>query len=283
MKPPLFFLALPAGLALVCFTLASRGQAVVQSPSPTVHPGPVKDIPDGKGDTTPAGKFIPSTAAAEVAPVKPEDAEKKLRAALKVEELAPGKFRIGKVKFDAAARTVSLPAKVNLRGGVIEYVLTTEAGKAHEAMLTTGASPRDLHLACLLLGMKGAPVTGEVNAAMTVPAAESVRIAVMWETNGPVKTLPLASLLRVVKNGPDGKSTPVADGAWHYTGSCFFGNGSFAAEAEGSFISLIRDPAALLNNPDPTRDNDEMHVPNTTALPAAGTPVTVIFQLPAKP
>ena len=58
---------------------------------------------------------------------------------------------------------------------------------------------------------------------------------------------------------------------------------SVAAEAEGSFISLIRDPAALLNNPDATRDDDSLHVPNTSALPAAGTPVTVILQLPALP
>lgn len=51
------------------------------------------------------------------------EAEKKLRAALKVEELEPGKFRIGKVTFDRNARTVTFPAKVNMRGGLIEYVL----------------------------------------------------------------------------------------------------------------------------------------------------------------
>lgn len=240
-------------------------------------------IPEGKGSATAAGKFVPAVSEEKEKgkAVKPEEAEKQLRTALKVEELGAGKYQIGKVKFDAGARTVSVPAKVNMRGGVIEYVLTTEAGKAHEAMLTTTASPRDVHLACLLLGMKAAAVTGEVHAAMTVPAAESVRIAVSWETNGPAKMVPLASLLQVAEGGPDGPKSAQADGAWHYTGSVFSGSGQFAAEAEGSFISLIRDPAALLNNPDKTRDDDGLHVPNTANLPVAGTPVTVIFQLPA--
>lgn len=239
-------------------------------------------IPDGKGSTTQAGKFIPANPVAEGAPVQPADAEMKLREAVKVEELAPGKFRIGKVRFDATTRTISLPAKINMRGGVIEYVLTTEAGKAHESMLTTTARPQDLHLACLLLGMRGSALTGAAGEAMKFQPAESVRISVSWETNGPTKVLSLAALLSLARGGPDGKISPVADGPWHYTGSRFFGSGTFAAEAEGSFISLIRDDSALVNNPDSTRDDDAIHVPNTTALPSAATPVTVIFQLPPK-
>ncbi len=285
MKTSPLLLVLPAGLALVYSTHTSRGQSVVHGPSAAISPGPtVNDrIPDRKGDTTQAGKFIPANRAAEGAPVQPAEAEMKLRAALKVEELAPGKFRVGQVIFDATARTVNLPAKVNMRGGVIEYVLTTEAGKAHESMLTTTASPKDLHLACLFLGMKGTPHTGAAGEAMKLAPGESVRISVSWETNGPAKVFSLAALLSLAKGGPGGKTSHVADGPWHYTGSRFFASGSFAAEAEGSFISLIRDDSALVNSPDPSRDDDDIHVPNTTALPAAGTPVTVSFQLPAKP
>ena len=239
-------------------------------------------IPEGKGGTSESGKFVPAGVTTGV-PTGRDEAEKNLRAALNVEELSPGKFRIGRVTFDKSARTVSLPAKVNLRGGVLEYALTTEAGKAHETLLTTTASPKDLHMACLLLGMKGGPVTGKAGSEMTLTPSESVRITVSWETNGPPVVRPLAALLRLAAGGPESESTPMEDGPWHYNGSRFYGAGGFAAEAEGSFISLIRDDAALLNYPGPSRDNDNTHVPNPTALPPAGAPVTVTLLLPMLP
>ena len=49
---------------------------------------------------------------------------------------------------------------------------------------------------------------------------------------------------------------------------------------EGSIISLIRDPVALINNPLPDRDNDDIHVPNKPLLPPVGRPVEVIIQFP---
>lgn len=263
------------GLALVC----------VQSPAAAQAPGggaATGRIPAGQGAATEAGKFVPARPPDTQPAMTPEAAEKQLRAALKVEETAPGKFRIGRVKFEAATRTVSIPAEVHLRGGVIEYALTTEAGKAHEAMLTTKANPRDVFMACLLLGMKGAPLTGAAGEAMKIQPAEGVRVSVSWETNGPRKTLPLSSLLGLTKGAPDGKMSPMPENPWHFTGSRFYGSGPFAADVEGSVIALIRDDSALVNSPAPTRDDDDIHVPNTTALPAQGTPVTVILQLPAK-
>jgi hypothetical protein len=43
---------------------------------------------------------------------------------------------------------------------------------------------------------------------------------------------------------------------------------------------LIRDPAALVNNPGADRDNDKIHFPNQSLLPAEGLPVRVILRLP---
>ena len=283
---------------LFCQPLAAAPQKEAL-PSP-VAPAPVSPasrtapIPAGSGTTTSAGKFVPAAPASGASaatpaagastapPVTAAEAEKQLREALKVQDLGGGKYQLGRVKFDATTRTVSVPAKVNLSSGVIEYVLTTEAGKAHESMLTTTASPRDLHLACLLLGMKGAPVTGAPNAAMEVPAAQAVKISVTWETNGPPKSVPLAGLLQLKKGGNCCDGARMAEGPWHYTGSRFLPSGPFAAESEGSLISLIRDDDALVNNPDETRDSDELHLANPTALPPAGWPVTIVFQLPAK-
>ena len=239
-------------------------------------------IPEGKGATAPSGKFIPA-GTGETTPRNHEALEQQLRSALKVEEEAPGKFRIGLVTFDATARTVSLPAKVKMRGGVIEYALTTEAGKAHEALLTTTANPRDLHIACLLLGMKAVPPGPQKGGGDALPESEGIRISVLWETNGPAINRPLCALMQLAAGGPDGPVSPMKDVPWHYTGSGFTASGGFAADLEGSIISLIRDGAALVNNPGPSRDHDDIHVPNSNKLPPAGTPVIIRFQLPAKP
>ena len=176
MRTPLLA-SLTLGFFLVCLMRVLAQAPVAAAP---------ERIPDGKGSTTGAGKFVPAAVKEDRPAVSPAQVEKQLREALKVEETAPGKFRIGSVKFDAANRTVSLPAKVNMRGGVIEYVLTTESGKAHEALLTTKASPQDLHMACVLLGMKGTPLTGGAGEAMKLQPVGSVKISVLWETYGPV-------------------------------------------------------------------------------------------------
>jgi len=145
--PPLLPLItlLTGGMTL---SLQSPLQAVdpLSTVSLPVAPGPQQNtrIPEGKGGTAPSGKFIPA-GAGETTPKNQEALEQQLRSALKVEEEAPGKFRIGLITFDATARTVSLPAKVKMRGGVIEYALTTEAGKAHEALLTIKVVSSALH------------------------------------------------------------------------------------------------------------------------------------------
>jgi len=239
--------------------MPAAGVAAPAAPS-TLSP----EIPAGKGSLNDAGKFTASTPSSPPArTVTREEAEAKLHKSLKIEELSPGKFRIGRVNFDKTARTVAIPAKVNQREGIVEYVLTTEAGKRHEALLTTTALPQDMHLACLLLGMKGAALSGGRGEAMSVAAADAVEVSVTWETNGP--------------------SDPMPAGPWHYTGSRFIGPGGFAAQAEGSFIALIRDDTALLNNPGLSRDYDDLHVPNAALLPAAGAPVTIICRLAANP
>lgn len=238
-------------------------------------------IPVGKGGLTDGGKFVPSMPAdAPARAVTREEAEAKLKQALKVEEIAPGRFQIGNVKFDRNTREVTVPARVNMRQGVVEYALTTESGKRHEAMLTTTASPQDVHLAFLLLGKKAAAMQANAGSAAIVTSEDAVEVSVSWETNGPVAKHPLSSLVTLTKGNPQELGEVMAQTSWHYTGSRFTGPGGFAAQAEGGLISLIQDSAALINNPGSSRENDDIHVPNSALLPADGVPVTVHFRLP---
>jgi hypothetical protein len=67
---------------------------------------------------------------------------------------------------------------------------------------------------------------------------------------------------------------------WSYTGS-FVHEGRFVAQEEGSIISLIRDPVALINNPGVDRDDDDIHYPDPKAVPPRGTEVRVHWEFPA--
>jgi hypothetical protein len=74
-------------------------------------------------------------------------------------------------------------------------------------------------------------------------------------------------------------------GWWVYTGSIIVQN-KFLAQMDGSIISLVTDPVALVNNIGPGHDNDLIWEPNAANLPPRDAPieVTITFhEHPAKP
>ena len=242
--------------------------------------------PASQGTISPSGKFTRTYSNLETnepVPRTPAEAESALKLALNVKQIGSNTFQIGRVRFDKQKRTVALPARVCIRNQVIEYALVTEAGKAYESLLSTEVSPRDMHLAFLLLGMNASPVLGDARQAAPVPETNAVRIEVSWQTNGLTTTLPLSQLM-VLTQRPDAPGHPMPIEKWLYNGSMFDQYG-FSALREGSLIALIRDPVALVNNPGADRDNDLCHYPNARLLPAKDTPVQVVFHLrePAAP
>lgn len=101
-------------------------------------------------------------------------------------------------------------------------------------------------------------------------------------TNGPAKKLALEELVALAHESPQGKTgATLTRGAWNYQGSVLDAAG-FAAERDGSIISISSDPAALAANPRPGGEDDTLFVPNTAILPTAGTPITVSLR-PATP
>src|SRR5687768_4042498 len=75
-----------------------------------------------------------------------------------VREVSPGMFEIGQVRLDKKARTVTLPAKLNMNSGDLEYLLVRPEGSVHESLLVSSVQPSEVHLAMLLLGAKGAGI-----------------------------------------------------------------------------------------------------------------------------
>lgn len=234
------------------------------------------DEPPPKGSVDASGKFTKD--ADSTPPLTREAAEVEMKKSLNLQTLGPDTFALGLVKFDKRARTMRFPAKVNLRDEVIEYALVASTGKAHEALFVTDAKPEHLHLASLLLNVPTASLTGQLDEAATFPASNGVKITVTWKKNGPDAVHDLAELVLV--NAADGQSSaPMTAGTWFYGGSRFNALG-FLASQEGSFIGLISDSAALIENPRVDRARDDIHFPNKALLPAKGTQVEFVVHLP---
>ena len=192
---------------------------------------------------------------------------------LSLKTIAPGVLEMGLVRLDKQRGTVTIPAFVNLREGIIEYVLVTSGGKTHESVLRTDAEPYHIHVAMLLLGGRGAR-TNElpVDPALKLPG-DDVTVEVVWKKGTRQRRVRAESLVLDRK-----RKAAMTKGGWIYTGSRIREDG-FAAQADGSIVSLITDVDALVNNPRPGREDDDRWLSNAMILPEFNEPVQVVITL----
>ena len=206
-------------------------------------------------------------------------------------EIAPGVFEVGTVKLDKNASTVTMPAKVNMVDGLVEYLCVSPRGATHESVLISEAGPQNVHVAMLLLGAKGAApadtkakpgqITAEYLAKLPKLVGDRVQLSVKWkDKEGKEQTVPVERWVtqRVVEKNKPAKESPMKDGPWLYNGSFLF-EGRFVAESEGTYASIATMPSALINNPRPGANDDKMWFANKAALPPVGTPVDFIIKL----
>jgi hypothetical protein len=215
-----------------------------------------------------AGIELPGLAAAPAAPAGPGPAFKLV---------SPSVFALGKVLLDKTNRTVSFPALVNMTEAIVEYAVVTPGGKTHESLLRTEAEPHHIHVAMLLLNAATAGFDSfPTNAARPLPG-ERIRVELAWAAGGRTNRAPVESWLLNRKT-----RSPMADCDWVYNGSRAMA-GVFLAQRDGSVVSLIADPDALVNNGRSDRDDDELWEVNSARVPPLDTPVTVSFQLSSAP
>jgi len=187
--------------------------------------------------------------------------------------IGPGVLELGLVRLDKNRRSATIPAFVNLKEGVVEYLLVTSGGKTHESVLRTDAEPHHIHVAMLLLGARGAG-TNELSAdpALGLPG-DAVTIEIVWKKGAKERRARAESLVLDRK-----RKTAMAKGDWIYTGSRLREDG-FAAQADGSIISLITDVDALVNNPRPGREDDDRWLSKAKGLPEFNEPIQVVITL----
>ncbi len=208
-----------------------------------------------------------------------EEAENSLRKDLKIEKITDTRFRIGEVELDQELRAIRFPAAVNMHDGTVEYAVVTHTGKRHESLFSTTASPRDIHVAMLLLGVKPAAIREGADKTLIVPAGAAVGVEAEWGPPGETRRLPVSELVTVARTSSAMRGTAAdTSPGWLYNGSRF-NDAGFAATVEGSIVSLIADDMALINNTGKDRTDDEIHLPHSDKLPRTDTPVSIIVTL----
>lgn len=200
-------------------------------------------------------------------------------------------FELGSVRLDKNRRTVQFPARFNMNDGLIEYLLVNTKGKAYESLLTTEIEPYNIQLAMLLIGARGAPQTAALLNAPSQPfhvnrpasatnlppllaiEGDPVIVELSWQDSGGRKQRRAEDC--IMNLAAKAKASP---GPWTYNGSRV-SKGVFVAQRDGQIVAMIDDIDAMVNNPRPGHENDQIWQINSAVVPPTNTPVEVTFKL----
>ena len=201
----------------------------------------------------------------------------------KVEKIDENRYRIGDVTIDKSNREIRFPAAVNLREGLLEYLIVHQNGKIHESLFRTEASPTNINVAFALLRYKPSKelyriwkepgvISGEFYKVTEEDRlASRIAIDVEVEKDGEVKRYPVNEWIR---HETTGKSMPPT--FWVYGGSEFY-DGKFVPELTGDISAIYVTNSSLINYPGEDNFNDEVWTSLTDRIPELDTKVTLIF------
>jgi hypothetical protein len=199
-----------------------------------------------------------------------------------IQKIDGTRYKLGTMEFDQKTREIRIPVKVNMREGLLEYVLVHETGKVHESLFSTAVKPFELNVVMLLLNWKksdaffdfsnpergGVPVKNAKN-----PPESLVEVWVEWkDKDGKVQNFRVENWLHQIE-----KKAKITTEPFIYTSSPIMQDGAFLAEQTGSILGLYVDPGCLINNPREGNDLDDVWV-NDPAVPAKGTELTLILK-----
>ena len=174
---------------------------------------------------------------------------------------ATNDLNLGDVRVDPSALSISFPAEVNQRTGLVEYLIVHETGKVHESIFKTKVGGQQIHAAALLFAEKSAIATN------AQPKLKNIQIA--WTETGAERKFAAAELILDKK-----KKRALGETKWAYRGSRLI-DGVFLAQRDGSLIGIIEDRDALVDQATPEASDDENWEPLTEKIPAISTAVTI--------
>ena len=179
---------------------------------------------------------------------------------------------VGTVLVDPSNHCVLVQGYINQTNGLVELLACGKEGKVHESVLVLKASPLDLNIGLLLLGLKVTSRPTETGV-WAKPGGPQLDLWVEWQASGKPQRCRAEEFVFNEKTGRALPETP-----WIYTGSVVE-HGYFRALSEDSHIATYWDPWALINLPLPCGADDHILSANEKMVPALGTPVQLRLQV----
>jgi hypothetical protein len=199
---------------------------------------------------------------------KPAEEVKKIQAGQNVHLEIKGK-----------TRRVLVEAKVCLREGPLEQLLTRARTKEHEAILAADVDGRDIHKALLVAGATaGSPV--QFYPKFRPPQGSAIKVFVKWEDEkGQLRTEPAGKWILNERTGKD------LDQDWVFAGSQLFPDPDkvkpdYYLANDGDLICVANFPDALLDLPmkSPNQNAERSFLAQTKRIPPRDTKVVVILE-----
>lgn len=181
------------------------------------------------------------------------------------------------IRIDWSAKEVLLDAQIVLRQGPLELVACTPGTKEHESILVTRARPLHVHQAMGLIGLEpGKPVRFDEKADQWLPpSGQRLDVLIRYEDNGRPREVAAEEWLLDVKN-----DKPPGAIAWVFAGSMTNSEGEFAADIEGTVITVVDFPTAVIA-PAALHTSDDSQLwlrANKDAIPPVKTPGTIVIR-----
>ncbi|MFD2257820.1 YdjY domain-containing protein [Luteolibacter algae] len=199
-----------------------------------------------------------------------------------IEQIDANQYRIGTVTFDKKSREIRFPAQLNMREGLLEYLLVHQNGKIHEALFRTETSPTNINLAFTLLRYKpsrelyriprepGVLSNDFYKEDEATRAAARIAIDVEYTIDGETKRF---SVNEWISHGTTGRTMPLTH--WVYGGSEFY-EGQYVPETTGDLAAIFITNASIINYPGEDNGNDDVWTVFTRRVPPLETNVTLI-------
>ncbi|MBN4058913.1 hypothetical protein JYU10_00420 [bacterium AH-315-J04] len=181
------------------------------------------------------------------------------------------------VHIDWLRNRVEIDAKVVLRRGPLELLVCSPGTREHESIFVSSAKPSAIYQAMGLIGLSpGHPVSYNPKTEQLIPpAGESLKLSVRWQNGLKLTTVPVERWLQL----QDEKKSPT-EIDWMFTGSVRTTDGRFAADLEGTVVSVVDFASALIAVGALHSDSNELLWVQAfeSRIPAVQTTCTIIIE-----
>lgn len=192
---------------------------------------------------------------------------------------------LGPMSLDLEAKTLTFPAEVILRDGMLELLVTYDRFKNHESILRTSVRPSEIHAGLLALGlMPGMPAEAMMFPDRTTkiipPRGQRLKLTVRWtDADGNAQEADPSVWLRTSAAG-----ATVPD-EWVFVGSQIMSTGTYWADDSGDLISISNFGSSVMDVPFESSDQDAslIYGADTALIPPLGTRVQVTISAVSNP